>query len=37
MGEVGRDLWVHLPQPLPVWGHPEQDAWAHVKASSEEL
>ena len=37
MAEVGRDLWVHLAQPLLQQGHPEQGAQAHVQAVLEDL
>jgi len=36
MAEVGWDLWVHLLQPLPPHGHPEQGAHCRVQAVSEQ-
>lgn len=37
MGEVGRDLRIHLAQPLLLWGHPEQDAQRCVQVALEDL
>lgn len=37
MGEVGRDLRIHLAQPLLHWGHPEQDAQRCVQVALKDL
>lgn len=33
MTEVGRDIWVHLVQPLFQQGHPQKSTLDHVKMS----
>ena len=35
--KVGRDLWVHVAQPLLQQGHPEHGAQGRVQAALEDL